>query len=293
MRVGRVRLAVVYRVIGGTALADNRLTEAEYDAFREFLARSSGIVLGEQKHYLVVSRLSRLARDAGLGSLSELLARLPRDRALAREAIEAMTTNETSWFRDRHPYMNLRDHILPELGARSRSLRVWSAACSSGQEPYSISIMVDESQRMHPLVPAPQVQIVGTDVAERVIRDAQSATYDRFSMGRGIDDELRARYFVQHGETWELNARIKSRVSFRVFNLLESYAALGRFDVIFCRNVLIYFSAATKEDVLRRLAQALNPGGYLMLGAAETIGGAGELLELVRFGAGSGYRRRA
>jgi chemotaxis protein methyltransferase CheR len=273
-------------------LADNRLTEAEYNAFREFLARSSGIVLGDQKHYLVVSRLSRLARDAGLGSLNDLLARLPRDRALAREAIEAMTTNETSWFRDRHPYVNLRDHILPELGARSRSLRIWSAACSSGQEPYSISIMVDESQRMHPLVPAPQVQIVGTDVAERVIRDAQLATYDRFSMGRGIDEELRARYFVERDETWELNARIKSRVSFRVFNLLESYATLGRFDVIFCRNVLIYFSAATKEDVLRRLAQALNPGGYLVLGAAETVGNTGEPLELVRFGTGSAYRRR-
>ncbi|WP_455384560.1 CheR family methyltransferase [Acidihalobacter prosperus] len=274
-------------------MADNRLTEAEYDAFREFLARSSGIVLGDQKHYLVVSRLSRLARESGLDSLSELLARLPRDRALAREAIEAMTTNETSWFRDRHPYLNLRDHILPELGARSRSLRIWSAACSSGQEPYSISIMVDESQRMHPLVPAPQVQIIGTDVAERVIREAQQATYDRFSMGRGIDEELRARYFVQHGETWDLSAKVKARVSFRVFNLLESYATLGRFDVIFCRNVLIYFSAATKEDVLRRLAQALNPGGYLMLGAAETVGSAAEFLELVRFGTGSAYRRRA
>ncbi|MEJ2479612.1 MAG: protein-glutamate O-methyltransferase CheR [Acidihalobacter sp.] len=274
-------------------MADNRLTEAEYDAFREFLARSSGIVLGDQKHYLVVSRLSRLARESGLDSLSELLARLPRDRALAREAIEAMTTNETSWFRDRHPYLNLRDHILPELGARSRSLRIWSAACSSGQEPYSISIMVDESQRMHPLVPAPQVQIIGTDVAERVIREAQLATYDRFSMGRGIDDELRARYFMQQGETWDLSAKVKSRVSFRVFNLLESYATLGRFDVIFCRNVLIYFSPATKEDVLRRLAQALNPGGYLMLGAAETVGSAAEFLELVRFGTGSAYRRRA
>lgn len=274
-------------------MADNRLTESEYDAFRKFLAHSSGIVLGDQKHYLVVSRLSRLARDTGLDSLSELLARLPGDRALAREAIEAMTTNETSWFRDRHPYLNLRDHILPELGTRSRSLRVWSAACSSGQEPYSISIMADESQRMHPLMPAPQIQIVGTDVAERVIRDAQLATYDRFSMGRGIDDELRARYFVHKGETWEIVGKIKSRVSFRVFNLLESYAPLGRFDVIFCRNVLIYFSAATKEDVLRRLAQALNPGGYLLLGAAETIGGAGDLLELVRFGNGSAYRRRA
>ena len=274
-------------------MADNRLTESEYDAFRKFLANSSGIVLGDQKHYLVVSRLSRLAREAGLGSLSELLARLPGDRALAREAIEAMTTNETSWFRDRHPYLNLRDHILPELGARSRSLRIWSAACSSGQEPYSISIMADESQRMHPLAPAPQIQIVGTDVAERVIRDAQLATYDRFSMGRGIDDDLRARYFVQRGETWEIISKIKARVSFRVFNLLESYAPLGRFDVILCRNVLIYFSAAAKEDVLRRLAQALNPGGYLLLGAAETIGSAGDLLELVRFGTGSAYRRRA
>lgn len=273
-------------------MADNRLTEPEYDAFREFLARSSGIVLGDQKHYLVVSRLGRLTRDAGLASLSDLLARLPHDRSLAREAIEAMTTNETSWFRDRHPYINLRDHILPEIGGRSSSIRIWSAACSSGQEPYSIAIMAEESQRMHPRVPVPQVQIVGTDVAERVIREAQRASYDRFSMGRGIDEELRARYFVERGESWDLADRVKSRVSFRVFNLLESYATLGRFDVIFCRNVLIYFSAATKEDVLRRLAQALNPGGYLMLGAAETAGSASDLLELVRFGTGSAYRRR-
>lgn len=274
-------------------MADNRLTEPEYDAFREFLARSSGIVLGDQKHYLVVSRLGRLTREAGLASLSDLLARLPRDRALAREAIEAMTTNETSWFRDRHPYVNLRDHILPELGARLSSMRIWSAACSSGQEPYSISIMVDESQRMHPRVPAPQVQIIGTDVAARVIRDAQRATYDRFSMGRGIDDELRARYFVEDDDGWHLAERVKSRVSLRVFNLLESYAPLGRFDVIFCRNVLIYFSAATKEDVLRRLAQALNPGGYLVLGAAETAGSAADLLDLVRFASASAYRRRS
>lgn len=274
-------------------MADSRLSQSEYEAFREFLARSSGIVLGDQKQYLVVSRLSRLVRDSGLGSLSELLRRLPLDRGLAREAIEAMTTNETSWFRDHYPYLNLRDDVLPQLGARSRSLRIWSAACSSGQEPYSISMMVDESQRLHPQVPAPQVQIVATDVAERLIEEARQGTYDGFSMGRGIDSDLRARYFAQQGESWVLSPRIKSRVSFRVFNLLDSYAILGRFDVIFCRNVLIYFSPSSKEEVLRRLAQALNPGGYLMLGAAETAANASDLLELVRFGSGSAYRRFA
>lgn len=274
-------------------MSDNRLTQSEYDAFRDFLARSSGIVLGDQKHYLVISRLSRLAREAGFASLSELLRRLPEDRPLAREAIEAMTTNETSWFRDRHPYQNLRDHILPELAAQGRPLRIWSAACSSGQEPYSISMIVEEFRRRRPGAPAPSVQITGTDVAERVICEARRGVYDRFSMGRGIDDELRGRYFAERDDGWHVDGGIKARVNFRTFNLLEGYAALGRFDVIFCRNVLIYFSAQTKTDVLRRLAQALNPGGYLILGAAETAGSAGDLLELVRFGSGSAYRRRA
>lgn len=291
--IGRIWLAMLFYWWGGAALVNAEFTESEYNSFRDFLARSSGIVLGDQKQYLVVSRLGRLARTCGFSSLSELLARLPYDRKLAQDAIEAMTTNETSWLRDRHPYINLRDHILPELAKTSKVLKFWSAACSSGQEPYSISMMVEEARRLHALVQLPQVQILGTEVAERVIKEAQLGVYDSFSMGRGIDGDLRNRYFIPKGESWQVSDRIRSRVSFRTFNLLDSYAGLGRFDVIFCRNVLIYFSANTKEDVVRRLTQALNPGGYLILGAAETAGNSGDQLELVRFASGgSGYRRR-
>lgn len=273
-------------------MADERLGQAEYDTFRRFLSDACGIVLGDNKHYLVVSRLNRMVREAGLPSISALLARLPHDRELARQAVEAMTTNETSWFRDQHPFTCLRDRILPELARRGTPVRIWSAACSSGQEPYSLSMMIDECQRSQPGVTLGSAQIVATDVSKQILDEARSGSYDTFSMTRGLTDDMRQRYFVNKGDRWEVAPKVKNRVSFREYNLMQSFAPLGKFDVIFCRNVLIYFSATAKEDILRRLAQALNPGGYLFLGAAETAGNANDLLELVRFNPGSAYRRR-
>ncbi|OBS09785.1 CheR family methyltransferase [Acidihalobacter prosperus] len=273
-------------------MAEEKLGQAEYDTFRKFLSDACGIVLGDNKHYLVVSRLNRMAREAGLPSISALLARLPHDRELARQAVEAMTTNETSWFRDQHPYNSLRDQILPELARKGSPIRIWSAACSSGQEPYSLSMTVDESLRTHPGLPLSNVQIIATDVSKQILDEAKVGSYDSFSMMRGLTDDQRQRYFVNKGERWEIAPKVRARVSFREYNLMQSYATLGRFDVIFCRNVLIYFSATAKEDILRRLGQALNPGGYLFLGAAETASSASDLLELVRFSPGSAYRRR-
>ncbi|AOU98439.1 chemotaxis protein [Acidihalobacter yilgarnensis] len=273
-------------------MADERLGQTEYNTFRKFLSDACGIVLGDNKHYLVVSRLNRMARDAGLPTISALLAKLPHDRELARQAVEAMTTNETSWFRDQHPFNSLRDHILPELARRGTAIRLWSAACSSGQEPYSLSMMIDESLRTHSGLSLANVQIIATDVSKQILDEARTGSYDGFSMMRGLTDDQRQRYFVSKGDRWEITPRVKGRVSFREYNLMQSYASLGRFDVIFCRNVLIYFSATAKEDILRRLAQALNPGGYLFLGAAETASSASDLLDLVRFNPGSAYKRR-
>ncbi|AOV16658.1 chemotaxis protein [Acidihalobacter aeolianus] len=273
-------------------MPDERLGQAEYDAFRRFLSDACGIMLGDNKHYLVVSRLNRMVREANLPSISALLSRLPHDRELARLAVEAMTTNETSWLRDQHPFICLRDQILPELARRGTSLRMWSAACSSGQEPYSLSMMIDECQRSQAGVSLVNTQIVATDVSKQILDEARAASYDTFSMTRGLSDDMRQRYFVNKGDRWEVIPKVKNRVSFREYNLMQSFAPLGKFDVIFCRNVLIYFSATAKEDILRRLAQALNPGGYLFLGSAETAGAASDLLELARFNPGSAYRRR-
>ncbi|MEJ2059489.1 MAG: protein-glutamate O-methyltransferase CheR [Gammaproteobacteria bacterium] len=267
-------------------------SQSEYDAFCDFLRRSCGIVLSQDKQYLVNSRLSRLARERGYPSISQLLRELNTDRALAHAAIEAMTTNETSWFRDRTPFVNLQDHILPELFSKRDRLRIWSAACSTGQEPYSISMTIDETQRLQRMATAPTVDILATDVAQKVLNEAEIGRFDALSTARGLTDDMRARYFKREGEQWQLQAHIRNRVTFRQFNLLNSFAVLGPFDLIFCRNVLIYFAPEVKEDVLRRLAQALNPGGYLILGASETANRITDLLELVRLPQGLVYRRR-
>lgn len=274
---------------------DIAITPEAYREFCDFLERASGIVLGDNKQYLVTNRLNRLMNECGFTRFGDLLAAL-RSRtpqALGSRVIEAMTTNETSWFRDEHPFAALKDLILPELAKTRRSrLRIWSAACASGQEPYSIAIVQQEYRRANPGVRNADAEILGTDISAAMLDLASAGCYDQFAIGRGLSDAYRQRYFRPKDSGWEVLPALRTGVQFKQLNLLQSYAHLGRFDVIFCRNVLIYFAPEHKSAILSRMVSSLNPGGYLVLGGTESLTVVGDGLERVRHGAGVVYRRR-
>ncbi len=282
----------------GTAdtVSTSVISPQEYDTFRRFLEEASGIVLGDNKHYLVTSRLNRLTEEFGFASLGELLEALRqgRDRRLQERVVDAMTTNETSWFRDGYPYEMLKNSILPELAQRKvNPLRIWSAASSTGQEAYSISMVVHEFQKANPGALPGRVEIVGTDISASVVRQAREGKYDDLSMARGLSPERKAAFFTDSGDGgWVVRPEIRARTRFTELNLLKSYALLGRFEIIFCRNVLIYFSGELKRDILDRMAQVLNPGGYLFLGGSETPSGYSRAYEMVRFPEGVVYRKK-
>lgn len=265
----------------------------EYRNFQQFLEKACGIVLGDNKHYLVSSRLNRLMKENSIPTLQTLVDQLNKSSssALRTKVIEAMTTNETLWFRDTYPFQILSQTILEEFKQqRKPSVRIWSAACSSGQEPYSISMITDEFVRHNGGL---KVEVVATDISQAILNEAKQAKYDALALARGLSEERKLLYFSPLGDQWQVNANIRSRVTFREANLLQSYSALGKFDVIFCRNVLIYFSAESKKDILARMAQALNPRGFLLLGASESIAQYSDKFEMVRASSGVVYRLKA
>lgn len=269
------------------------ISPQEYEDFRKFLEKVCGIVLGDNKQYLVYSRLNRLLAEFKYPSFSALITELKKDksRELTDRIVEAMTTNETSWFRDIHPFNTLKERILPELAKTSRNpIKIWSAACSSGQEPYSIGITVQEFQMSNPGLLRSDVQIIATDISPAMLRIAEKGRYDDLAMARGLTPERKKRYFKETPSFWQINPTISSKVQFRSLNLLQSYALLGRFDVIFCRNVLIYFSGESKQDIITRMAKTLNPGGYLFLGGSESVSGMDTGLKMVRTNGGVVYQ---
>ena len=248
---------------------------AWFNRFRQFLERASGVSLGADKLYFAESRLRALAQARGFGSAEVLFSRLEMspDRELEREVVEAMLTNETLFFRDRQPFDQFRDVILPRLmEARSgkRHIRIWSAACATGQEPYSLAMILDEEARK---LAGWRVEIVGTDLSSSAIETARAAVYSQFEVQRGLPINLLLRYFQRQGDAWSVVEHLRARVQFRIFNLLTDVRPLGQFDVIYCRNVLLYFDLPTRRAVLARLAEALAPDGYLVLGAAESVVG--------------------
>lgn len=273
---------------------DKTLSKEQYDSFRGFLEDSCGIVLGDNKHYLVTSRLNRLTHEFSFNSLSELIDALKtkHDKKLKEKVVDAMTTNETSWFRDQYPYELLKESLISELiKSKPSRVRIWSAACSTGQEPYSISMSLSELQIKNPGLLSVPVEIVGTDISSTVLNIARKAEYDELSLTRGISDDRKKSFFKAMPENrWALNDKIKSVVRFSEINLLQNYALLGKFDLIFCRNVLIYFSSEMKGDILDRMANILNPGGYLILGGSESPTGYSRKYEMVRFPKGVVYR---
>ncbi|MBB3104994.1 protein-glutamate O-methyltransferase CheR [Azomonas macrocytogenes] len=272
----------------------------DFEQFRVFLEKTSGIELGSNKQYLVSSRLNRLMEQQGLKSLGDLVARIqtqPRS-GLREQVIDAMTTNETLWFRDTYPFEVLKQRILPEIlkANPGQRLRLWSAACSSGQEPYSLAMTVDEFERSNPArlkAGIQGVQIVATDLSGSMLTACKAGEYDSLAIGRGLSRERLQRYFEPAGPArWAIKPQIKSRVEFRSLNLLDSYAILGKFDIVFCRNVLIYFSAAMKKDILARIHGVLKPGGYLFLGASEALNGLPDLYQMVQCKPGIIYKAK-
>lgn len=271
------------------------ITSQDYQAFRAFLEDASGIVLGDNKQYLVTSRLTRLITENDIESFSVLMQRLKKDRTLRQRIMDAMTTNETSWFRDSYPFDILKEKLLPELAkSQPRQVRIWSAACSTGQEPYSLSMVTQEYLMSKPgSLSADAMQILGTDISPTVLGSARSACYEGVAVSRGLSAERRARFFRESNSGWTINEDIKKRVTFREMNLMQSYAILGKFDIIYCRNVLIYFSTELKRDILARMAKCLNPGGYLVLGGSESISNYSEGFDLVRWRNGVIYQLKS
>jgi chemotaxis protein methyltransferase CheR len=250
------------------------VTPSDYEYLRKLLKERSGLDLSADKQYLVESRLMPLARKASLAGIPDLVQKMKSGAAaLTSEVVEAMTTNETFFFRDKIPFDQLKEAVLPALiqaRAARRSIRIWCAASSTGQEPYSIAMVLKE---MGAALSGWRTEIVATDLSLGVLEKSRSGLFTQFEVQRGLPIQMLVKYFTQQGELWQLNADIRAMVQHRQLNLLQDFSHLGTFDVIFCRNVLIYFDQDTKVGIFDRLAKMLEADGVLALGAAESVVG--------------------
>jgi chemotaxis protein methyltransferase CheR len=251
------------------------VTPEDFDYLRKLLRERSGLVLSVEKQYLAESRLLPIARKNSLANLAELVGKLkgPLAVPLATEVIEAMTTNETFFFRDKVPFEHVRDTILPALiaaRARERRIRIWCTAAATGQEPYSLAMIL---KGMNAALAGFRVEIIATDISGDVLEKAKAGIYSQFEVQRGLPIQQLLKFFAQVGEAWQIAPEIRAMVQFRPLNLLHDFSALGTFDLVFCRNVLIYFDQETKIGVFNRIAKQIPGDGFLVLGAAETVVG--------------------
>ena len=250
------------------------LPQAKFEFLAKEVLKRTGLVLGPEKAYLVDSRLGPLARKEGFASVEAVIDALMRgDRSLSVAVSEALATHETFFFRDKTPFELFENVIGPSLRKTraGRSLKVWCAAASSGQEPYSLSMLADEGV-------IPPIDILATDMSNTVLEKAKAGVYTQFEVQRGLPIQRLVKHFEQVGDAWKVKPHVQQRVRFEQGNLLEDFSRYGRQDVIFCRNVLIYFDVETKSKVLDRLSNLLTDDGYLVLGAAETVVGLTENL---------------
>tara|TARA_R110000772_G_scaffold27658_17_gene70293 strand:+ start:7186 stop:8025 length:840 start_codon:yes stop_codon:yes gene_type:complete len=277
-------------------LTNNALDAHEYGLFCRYLEHRCGIVLGEHKQYLVRSRLSPLLAKFNQKSLSDLIKRTiaNHDVTLMNAVVNAMTTNETLWFRDSYPFEILQQTLFPQLAKSGKSIRIWSAACSSGQEAYSIAMSVLEYQARHPGTFSAGIEIVATDISSDMLSVAKTGQYDNLSLSRGLSGERRARFFdtPAQGNCSVLKQNVRNMVSFRPINLLTPFPNLTRYDVVFCRNVLIYFSATSKVSILQKIAACLQPEGALFVGASESLTGITAEFTMNRSGSGLFYVKK-
>lgn len=259
------------------------MQQENFSFISELVKKRSGLVLKQDKVYLLESRLAPLARKEGEASVDDFISKIRQNgsEALKSAVTEAMTTNESFFFRDKTPFEHLTNVILPHMAQNRKApakLRIWCCAASTGQEPYSIGMVLKENQAKFGNL---KTEILGTDISNQVLEKAKAGLYSQFEVQRGMPIQLLVKYFTQVGENWEIKPEIKAMVAYRHFNLLESFRGLGKWDIVFCRNVLIYFDQETKKDILGRIAGQLAPDGYLLLGAAETVLGISDVFKPV------------
>lgn len=264
------------------------ISTAEYARFREILEKQSGILLGENKQYLVVSRLSALLQEQELSSISALLdkAQSSGGNTLLKKVVDRMTTNETLWFRDKYPFKYLKSTLIPEIRKKSASFRIWCAACSTGQEPYSVAIQLEEIGALN------NAEIIASDLSERVLGKAKQGIYHQIELNRGMPSDKLRRFFSQINENeWQINSNLRNKIRFTPINLLNFPYMMGKFDIIFCRNVLIYFSNENKTKVINGLISNLKPDGHLFLGASEALTRKSTPLKMLRCNPGLVYKK--
>ena len=256
------------------------MTPLDYDYLRKLLREHSGLDLSADKQYLIESRLLPLSRNSGLSGISELVKKMKDgSSSITAQVVEAMTTNETFFFRDKVPFDHFSDSIMPAIlraRASRRSVRIWCAAGSTGQEPYSLAMSLKE---MSAALVGWRIEILTTDLSQDVLEKSRTGIYSQFEVQRGLPVQMLVKYFKQTGEFWQINPDIRAMVQHRQLNLLHDFSQFGPFDVIFCRNVLIYFEQDTKTGIFNRLAKVIEPDGFLVLGAAETVVGLTEVFK--------------
>jgi chemotaxis protein methyltransferase CheR len=258
------------------------VTGPDFEHFCRLIAQRSGLILGPDKSYLINSRLEPIAKAHGLAGVPALLTvlRTAPTTSLIQACVDAMATHESLFFRDSSPFEQLAATILPQLAAArpaGQALRIWCAACSSGQEPYSIAMLVQEQAH---LLGGRRVEIIGTDMVEAILTKARAGLYSSFEVQRGLSPERQNRFLKSRGDLWEVQPGVRAMVSFRTHNLLDGAKGMGPFDVVFCRNVLIYFDQAGKAQVLNQIAAAMAPDAALFLGSAESVLGLTDALAL-------------
>ena len=253
------------------------LKQHEFEKIRDLLVSVCGIVLSDDQDYLVETRLFEMANDLGARTFDELHRMISREKSLLIRVVDLMTTNETFWFRDESCWTTLREAILPYLVEKLEKkgypyIRIWSAAASTGQESYSLLILIHEMlEKWGKSAYFDRFSVLGTDISKEVIYLAKRGIYDPFTISRGMNEQRLAKYFTKERRSFAINEYIKSRVEFRNFNLMDSFAALGKFDLVLCRNVAIYFSNDFKTKLFEKIKCVLHPNGFLMLGASESM----------------------
>ncbi|MCH8036369.1 MAG: protein-glutamate O-methyltransferase [Proteobacteria bacterium] len=259
----------------------------DFEIIAQLLKERSGLALNKEKAYLLESRLNPVARKWNFSGFDELAQAIRKkgEEALLVDVTEAMTTNESFFFRDQKPFDQFTELVLPHLlkaRAAQRSIRIWSAACSSGQEPYTLAMLLKEHASK---LEGWRVEIVATDLSNEILDKAKEGLYSQFEVQRGLPITHLVKYFVQVGERWQIEESLRKMIKFQQFNLLGDFSSLGKFDVVFCRNVLIYFDTPTKTQVLNGIANLLPADGFLYLGGAETVLGTTDRFEIMQ-----GYR---
>jgi len=291
-------------------MAESHMSSESYKNITKYVFDICGIVLGDDKQYLVEQRLSPVLEELGCNTFSDLSKKLSSGATnfLVREKVlNAMTTNETSFFRDDHPYVTFREKIMPDMMERVKQRKerpwqrrgpkvaMWSVAASTGQEPYSMAMIISDTvvQKGMGLVAMDDFGILGTDISSKVLAKAMEGKYGPLEVARGLTPEMRNRHFIKDGDYYVINDKLRKIVEFKAFNIQDSFTQIGAFDVIFCRNILIYFTDDAKRKILSQFFQILAPGGFLLLGSAENMYNLNDDFATERYGATTIYRKQA